>query len=42
MNTTEIATFLELLGKLNEEQQREFYYMVKGAAVVAESKARRA
>ena len=38
MNAKEIVAFLELLSKLNEEQQREFYYMIKGAAVVAEGR----
>ena len=33
----EISAFLELLSKLSEEKQHEFYYMVKGAAVVAET-----
>lgn len=38
MNAKEIAALLDLLSKLNEEQQREFYYMIKGAAVVAEER----
>ena len=36
MKTKEIADFISLLSKLSEEQQREFYYMIKGAAIVAE------
>lgn len=37
MNTAEIVELLELLRKLTLEQQKEFYYMVKGAAFVSES-----
>ncbi len=35
MNIKELAELLKLLEKLSEERQREFYYMVKGAALVA-------
>lgn len=34
MNAKEIAAFIELLQKLSEEKRREFYYMIKGAAIV--------
>lgn len=40
MSAKEIAAFIELLEKLTEERRLEFYYMIKGAAVVAETKAR--
>lgn len=37
MSAKEIAAFIELLEKLTDEKRREFYYMIKGAAVVAET-----
>ena len=36
MKIKEIAELLELLGKLPVDKQIEFYYMIKGAAVVTE------
>lgn len=37
-NNNEKQMFLELLRKLSVEQQREFLYMIMGAAVVAGAK----
>ena len=36
MNVTEVMEFLEMLRKLSKEEQERFYYMIKGAALVAE------
>ena len=38
MSAKEIAAFIELLEKLTDEKRQEFYYMIKGAAVVAETR----
>lgn len=33
MNKTEIAQFLELLKQLDEEKQKELYFMIMGAKI---------
>lgn len=35
MTLQEITEFLEMLSSMDQDFQREFYYMVKGAALVA-------
>lgn len=39
MSAKEISNFLELLEKLTYEKRLEFYYMIKGAVIVSETKA---
>lgn len=39
MTTDELINFMKLLKQLPTKKQREFYYMVKGAAFVAEKTA---
>ena len=39
MTTDELITFMKPLKQLPAKKQREFYYMVKGAAFVAEKTA---
>lgn len=38
MTVQEIKEFLELLGQLDADTQKELLYMIKGAALVANSK----
>lgn len=38
MNIDEVMELVKYLQQLTPEKQKEFYYMVKGAAVVAESR----
>lgn len=37
MTDTELILLISMLKKLSVEKQKEFYYMIKGAAVVADS-----
>lgn len=37
MNINEVMELIRYLQQLTPEKQKEFYFMVKGAAVVAES-----
>lgn len=36
MDVKEVMEFLELLRVLSKEEQEKFYYMIKGAALVAD------
>lgn len=38
MTVQEVKEFLELLGQLDKETQTQILYMIKGAALVANSK----
>ncbi len=41
MDIKEVMEFLDLLRSLPKEEQERFYYMIKGAAIVAETEEKR-